>query len=482
MELRDYQKESVVGIRKGIRDGKGNGIVVLPTGGGKTPVASLMAKRTQDGGKRVLFIAHTRELIEQAAKHLRSAGCDVGIIMAGFTEDRSKPVQVCSIQTLARRELPDADVVMIDECHHVRATTYARVIREYERRNAIVIGFTATPQRLDGKGLGEFFGFIVEPTTVRELIEREFLSDYRYYAPSIPDLTGIKKVGGDYSKRGINGVMNKSTITGDIVKHYRRLFDSGQAMVFASGIAHSMAICEAFREAGISSAHLDGTIPAKQRKETMDAFRNGEIRVLSNCALFGEGVDVPNMRGVILARPTTSFVVFRQQVGRALRVCEGKPNAIIADHSGNYLRHGMPDDVTEWDLEDRKNPQDSPKYKQCKRCFAVVAVGASTCPHCGYHFRSAPRKGPEFKDGDLTEVKKKKYTKEMKRALYDAILTKARTKGYRRGWASREYKRETKVWPRGFADLVEKHNDQCQHVRLDDATERCRFCGVYCGR
>lgn len=483
--LRDYQTGAVEDVRKAFHEGIRSVIVCLPTGAGKTPfVAHGIIKSAVAKSNRVLFLAHTQELIRQGAAHIeRACGPVTGIIMAGNKEQRQKPVQVASIQTLARRALPKARIVIVDECHHVRSATYSRVISHYREQGALIIGLTATPERLDGRGLGEFFDRIIEPTTVRELIERGYLCDYRYYAPHVPDLDGIKKVGGDFSKKGIQGIMNRPTIVGDLVTHYIRLLSGKKVMVFASGIRHSMRIVDAFIAEGIAAAHLDGKTPTAKRIETMARLRSGEIKVVSNVGLFGEGVDVPDLDGVIVARPTASLTWHRQAIGRSLRVADGKPHAIILDHSGNYLRHGMPDDIIDWRLEDKPTKKGEPsKHKNCPVCFAVLPVAQRQCTECGHIFAPQPRKGPEYTDGDLEEVKAKRWTKEEKRALYASLLETARIKGNRVGWCKHKYKAKTKVWPRGMKDLERAAFDACQHIRVDSTTDRCRFCEIFCGK
>lgn len=483
---RDYQQNSIAKVREGARAGK-RMILVLPTGGGKTKTAVYgIVAPTVKNGKRVGWIAHRSELIGQADGDVREAGVRTGIVQGGVKPDPLAPVQVCSIQTLARRldVLPPLDVLIIDECHHVRSATYMAVIEHYQQQGTIIVGLTATPERLDGKGLGDVFDGIVEEVTVRELIDRDFLADYDYYAPNVPDLTGVKKTGGDYHRGGAAAAMNKPTITGNLVKHYRKHLNGKRALVFAAGVANSQNIVGAFRDAGIPAAHLDGTTPDGERKRVLAAFEAGTIHVVSNVDLFDEGFDVPACAGVLIARPTQSFVKHRQMIGRCLRVKPDGSRAVILDHAGNFLRHGMPDDVTEWDLNDKPTKrEDAPKHKQCPVCFAVVPVAAQTCDCCGHVFKvKTPRQGPEFKEGDLGKVKQKRWTTAEKRALYETLMAKARAMGHKPGWAKRRYRAEVKVWPRGFVKQVDEASfDQCQHMKVEESTDRCRHCGEYCG-
>ena len=481
---RDYQQASIAKVRAACK-AKQATILVLPTGGGKTKTAVYgIVQKAIANSANVLWIAHRNELIMQADGDLLEAGVRTGIIKGNVKPDPAAPCQVASIQTLARRldTLPAARIVIIDECHHVRSATYMTVVKHYHEQGAIVIGLTATPERLDGKGLGDVFDVIVEEVTVRELIDQGHLADYDYFAPNLPDLNGVRKTGTDFHRGGAAAAMNKPTITGNLVKHYRKHLNSKRALVFACGVAHSEAIVSAFNAAGVPAAHLDATTPDGVRKATLAKFEAGSINVVSNVDLFDEGFDVPACQGVMIARPTQSFVKHRQMLGRCLRVKPDGSNAVILDHAGNFLRHGMPDDITEWDLNDKPEKTPEPaKHKQCPTCMAVLPMAAQQCDYCGHVFRAKPRTGPEFVEGDLGKVKQKKWTTADKRELYATLMAKARTMGYKPGWAKRQYRLKVKVWPRGFVKAVDTDSfDKCNHMKLDDG-DRCKHCGEYCG-
>ncbi|RLB43377.1 MAG: hypothetical protein DRH30_03275 [Deltaproteobacteria bacterium] len=357
------------------------------------------------------------------------------------------------------------------------------VIDHYQDEGSIIIGLTATPERLDGKGLGDVFDAIVEEVTVRELIDSGHLADYEYFAPHVPDLDGVKKTGGDYNRGATAKTMNKPSITGDLIAHYSKHLSGKRALVFAAGVKHSQSIVECFVEAGVPTAHLDAKTPTSVREAVLASFGRGDILVVSNVDLFDEGFDVPECQGVLIARPTASFVKHRQMIGRCLRPKADESNAVILDHAGNFLRHGMPDDITEWDLADKPGKKsDAPRHKQCPVCFAVLPMGAQECTACGHIFGAVPRSGPEFVDGDLSRVKQKRWTKIEKRELYTSLMAKARAMGYKPGWAKRRYRAKVKVWPRGFVGEVDEESfDACQHIKLDESTERCKHCSEYCG-
>lgn len=482
--LRQYQQDSLAIVRRIARQGK-RPILVLPTGGGKTMTAVLgIVKPSVDNGARVLWIAHRAELIGQAAATMRGVGLRAGVVMGGEPSDPEAPVQVASIATLARRPdaLPPARVVIIDECHHVRSATYMATLGHYMQRGAVIIGMTATPERLDGRGLGDVFHEIVEEVTVRELIESGSLSAYKYYAPHSPDLTGIRKVGGEFSRRGSSEVMGKAEVVGDLVTQYQKHLSGQRALVFAVGIAHSLAVVSQFQRAGIPAAHLDGTTPDRERSETLAAFAAGRVLVVSNVDLFDEGFDCPATAGVLIARPTASLTKHRQMIGRALRPYPGKAHAIILDHAGNFARHGMPDDVLEWSLEDRAEPREAPGHKPCPKCYAICPAHAKTCAECGHQFGGAraPRNGPDFKDGELEEVAQKIWTPREKAKLYGLLLREAMHNGNLIGYAKRRYREQTKVWPRGGwrVELERLAREACGHWRVEDG--RCRFCQIEC--
>lgn len=478
MALRDYQQEAVNEARRVVMDG-GNPVVVIPTGGGKTHVGVAITKGAVARGGSVVWIAHREELIDQAAARLDTFGVRNGIVMGSRPATPNAPVQVASIQTLANRDKPPARVIILDEAHHVRARTYQHVLDAYP--DAAVVGLTATPVRLDGRGLGECFDAIVAPVTCNDLIDRGYLMEPRYYAPTQPDFKGVRKVGGDYTMGGKNGaakVMMRSTIMGSVVEHYTRLAKGRKAVVFACSIEHSKALVERFNAAGFRAAHVDGTTPKTERASILTGLRDGRLEVVSNVNVLTEGWDLPALEACIVARPTDSWALHLQMIGRVMRVEEGKDRPIVIDHCGNVVRHGFPTDPVEYDLSDASRRKgDAPVAKVCKVCFATVPVAASVCPACGAPFPRRPRTGPERVDGDLREVDSKRPTQEAKAAFYERVCKVAMGLGYVRGWATKRYVAEFGVKPRGpwFRPMMKKLWAACTHVRRHDHGG-CRFC------
>lgn len=474
MSLRPYQIEAVTEARKAAARGE-NPVVVIPTGGGKTHVGVSIVKSAVEKGNPVVWVAHRMELIDQASERLSLFGVEHGVIMAGRKEERSPLVQVASVQTLVRREMPPARVVVLDEAHHVRAATYARVLSTYP--NAAIVGLTATPVRLDGRGLGEVFDTIVSPITCAELVEQGMLVAPRYYAPAQPDFTGVRKVGGDFDTSAAGKVMMRPALVGGVVEHYERLGMGGKCAVFACSIEHSEALVAAFKARGHKAAHLDGTTPTAERNAILADLRSGVLNIVSNVGVLTEGWDLPALSVCVLARPTDSWSLHLQMIGRVMRPHGDGKVAVVLDHAGNLVRHGFPTDPVEFDLGDAsRKKSEAPKAKVCRACLATVPVGVSVCPACGTPFPVAPRTGPVLVDGDLKEVKPAAPTAADKEKELDRLLGIARSLGYARGWASRQYRARFGVWPRGpwFRPLVERHFKACGHVKREAGV--CRFC------
>ena len=445
--LRGYQEELIEDARRSIRAGSRSPLLVLPTGGGKTAISAEIMGSAAKKDRRSVFIVHRRELVIQTSRTFEKVGIDHGIIAAGFSPSPRAPVQIASIQTLARRELPwDPDMIVFDEAHHVASETWDQLFNRYNR--SLKLGVTATPMRLDGRGLGDWFDDMIEGPTTRWLIDNGFLSRYRIFAPSAPDMTGVRSRAGDWTTSDVANRMDKPSITGDAIDHYRKLCNGARAIVFATNIEHSQHIVSQFAAAGYPAAHLDGKTDRTTRDQTLARFAAGDIRVLSNVDLFGEGFDVPSIEAAILLRPTQSTGLYLQQIGRALRVSEGKSEAIILDHAGNALRHGLPDEIREWNLDPqlkrKRAASDAIPIKQCDECYAVHEP-APVCPVCGHVYEVVQRK-IEQREGELIELSEEMIKRNRKREQSNAksledLVALGISRGMKnpRGWAKHVY-------------------------------------------
>lgn len=376
MKLRPYQEKAIERIRSSFRKGFTRVCLQLPTGSGKTVIAAFMIKGALAKGHKVMFVVHRRELITQTVDKLRQAGV------------KESDVDVVMVQTYSRRLDKTPSLIIFDECHHCVANTYKKILEKHS--DALVVGLTATPQRLDGKGLGEIFQDLVIGLSVQELIDLKALSNYKIIAPpSDLDLNQVHKQAGDYNQKELDQALDQSCVFGDAITHYKKHLDGKKAIVFCVNIRHSQRVCGLFKAAGIEAAHIDGNYRQEERDQIIDSFKNGKTKVLVNCSLISEGFDVPDCDGVIMLRPTLSLILYLQSVGRALRPGHNK-KAIVIDHVRNWERHGLPRDEREWNLFGKASIEKNEAHvriSQCPVCFTVLESKSSLiCETCGHSF------------------------------------------------------------------------------------------------
>lgn len=453
IKLRDYQSDLVSKIRTSYQAGKKAVLAVAPTGAGKTVIFSHIAASVAARGKRVIVLVHRVELLRQTSAALSKSGVDHSLINPKFTPDYRKSVQVASVQTLVKRlhMMPKPDLIVVDECHHANAGSWRKIIAEFP--TAHVLGVTATPIRGDGTGLGVdaggVFDDLVEGPQVPWLISKGYLVKPVVYAPMERlDLKGIKVVRGDYDQTELAKAVDKPKITGDAVQHYKRLCPGAPAVVFCVSIAHAMHVADEFRGAGFRAYPVDGSMEDDIRKRILGGLGNGSVDVVCSCDLISEGTDIPAIGCAILLRPTQSTGLFLQQVGRALRTCEGKDRAIILDHVGNVLVHGLPEEFREWSLEGeikkKKKKGDKQEVKvqvrQCEKCF-VMHEPAPVCPSCGFIYSV---KQPIQEEGELRQmtaeeeiiVKRNRNKEVAKAGTLEELNAIAKARGYKPGWAT----------------------------------------------
>jgi superfamily II DNA or RNA helicase len=438
--LRPYQVNLTEQARASLRGGCRRLLIQSATGSGKTVLIANLLARAAAKGKRSWFCVHRKELLDQAVQtFVDAADIHTGIVAAGYPMDPSAPVQVCSVGSLKKRlsKLQPPDLIVFDECHHVPSASWSSIAQAVPKAHQI--GLTATPQRLDGKGLGAFFDALILGPSVADLIAQGYLSPYRLFAPGTVDTSQIHRVAGDFNKAEVATAMSASTVVGDAVDTYRKHAEAGRALVFVWSLKASRALAAAFTDAGITAAHVDGETPKDERKRAMDAFRAGDLRVICNVDLFGEGLDVPAVDAVFLLRPTESLGLYLQQCGRGLRPSPGKASVRIFDHVGNWTRHGLPDEDRAWSLEGRpKKPKDAPCGRRCPECFAVSPAGSSECEECGSEFPVKARKiqqvAGKLVEADLTALRSQaKLLERGCRTLQD-WQNLARRLGYKPGW------------------------------------------------
>jgi len=439
IKLRKYQISIIERTRSIMRTGVRSSLICSPTGSGKTFLVAKMLKTAESKGMSAWFIVHRRELIKQSVAAFKEVKVKHGVIARGWYAQEHRPIQIASIQTLIRRykKYGKPNLIIYDECHHCAAGSWSKLYDEFPK--AYHLGLTATPLRLDGTGLNKWFSSLIKGPSVRWLIDNGFLADYKLYAPSKLNLTGVHSRMGDFIASEVSSIVDKPTITGDVIKHYQKFCAGKRAVVFAVSVQHSKHVVAQFNRCGILARHVDGETKMEERDAAIKDFTEGKIKVLSNVDLFGEGFDLPSLEAVILLRPTKSLGLYLQQVGRALRPSPGKKYAIILDHAGNCERHGLPDDEREWSLEGRQGGTgsvDEIKIKTCPKCYAVQSIGKPACLSCGHIFEGNPRE-VEHVEGELVEIDptvlRKKRLKEQSVAINEEGLVElGRKRGYKR--------------------------------------------------
>jgi len=370
-----------------------------PTGTGKTVLFCAITGVVTEGGAQTLILQHREELIGQTSRTLTEMAVEHGIIDAKHPR-RAAAVQIASIDTMARRlgayQPGDFKPVFVDEAHLAAAPSWQRVIDHFAE--AYVIGCTATPERLDGKGLDHLFGELVAGRSVKEYVELGVLVPAVTFAPpEPPDLSGIRRRLGDFEQTALPDRMSDSAIVGDAIEHYKHLSPQVPGLVYCCPVRHSQLVAEAFSAAGYAARHVDGETPATEREATIDALHDGKLDLVTNVALFTEGLDVPLLGIVVILRPTESRALHLQMLGRVTRTARGKRRGLILDHAGNSLRHDLYDFDHQWSLKGRPKKSGERLVRRCPECGAMLPIKAQSCSECGYQFvvqmrrRASPR-------------------------------------------------------------------------------------------
>ena len=468
-----FQTQNVQSIRERYRSGDNAVLYQLSTGGGKTYTFCYIAESAARLGNRVWILVHRQELIRQTSESLRVIGVHHGIIAPGYTPDPFANIQVCSVQTLVRRlgKLLPPHLIIVDECHHTIAATYAKILAFYHQ--AKVLGVTATPCRLDGRGLGRhcggYYDSMVNGPPFSELVAMKRLCMPRIFAPPVgADFGGLHKRYGDFIKAEVSAAMDKPKITGCAVEHYDRISPNEPTIAFCASVAHAENVAEEFRRKGFQAASIDGTMHDVDRKRRISDLGNGGLHVLTSCDIVSEGTDIPLVSSAILLRPSASLSMVLQQIGRAARVSPGKSHFNVIDHVGNTERHELQGlGRSEWDIEwsldgevkKKKSASASgPGFKQCNKCYSVHAP-APSCPCCGHVYEVMARELEQV-DGHLREIdpatlerlqkietdreRWSRVREEQSCKTYEDFSALAKKRGYAQSWAGIRWSQKKK--------------------------------------
>lgn len=431
LPLRDYQEDIVRQVLTNFSEGKKRNLVQLSTGGGKSLILSAIVADNEKKGKRSLLIAHKTELITQLQSHIKKwLNIDCGIISdkSRHKRDYTKSIQIASPQALIHLDfelLGDIELVVIDEAHHSHARSYARIFEYFDK--AKFLGLTATPARIDGRGLRTLFdgvrGYdeLICGINTKSLIDKGYLSPFRLFGNALLDTSKerIKKTGGDFNKKELADFALEADISDALVDAYRKYADGKRAIVYPASVELSKEYCQKFNDKGITAGHIDASTPHKERQIILDAFRDGEILVLCQHSIVIEGVDIPAIEAVLFARPTQSLIIWFQAIGRALRPCEGKEHAILIDLTDNFQRLPLPTDEIIWSLDavPTINKEHSWQCKECSHLFLPLKKDYERlwghCPNCGTKYELPKPKQKEQQE-NFKESFKYKATLDLK--------------------------------------------------------------------
>lgn len=460
VNLYEFQADAVERLRENIRRGIKNQILCAPTGAGKTECALHLIAECFERGKRAVFVTDRISLLDQTSARMDRYSVPHGVIQANHWRWRPwDRIQVASIQTMARRRWPVADLIVVDEAHGI----HQAVVKKIDTREAVTIGLTATPFT---KGLGKHYDAMVSVATTRDLIAKGFLSPFRIFAASEPDMTGAKVVAGEWTED--EAARRSMPIVGDCVAEYLKHGEGQKFIAFGCNVAHCEELQRQFLSAGIQAALYTYMTGDEERRAMVEEFRKPDsyIRGLISVAALSRGFDVESVGVVILARPLRKgFSEHIQMFGRGIRKDHENPSKVctILDHAGNCLRFWDrmnaffecgPDVLDDGKRKPKKKPEEAAGRppKKCPACHHVHSLRPS-CPMCGYEYPR--RSGIEVVSGELVGIGGgASSTAEQRQAVYSQLLWVATDRGYKPGWAAYQFKARFGVFPQGLNSIT----------------------------
>lgn len=459
-DLHPHQESALAMLRGSLATGHKRPLIQAPTGFGKTLLGAAIVEGALSKGKRLIFTVPSISLVDQTVERFGDQGITCVGVMQGQhpLTDASQPVQVASIQTLMRRKVPQADIVLVDEAH-LWFEFLGKWMAMPEWQNVPFVGLSATPWT---KGLARYYDDLLVAARLKDLIEAKFLSPFRVFAPSHPDLSAVKDVAGDYHEGQLAEAMSTKVLIADTVATWLQLGENRPTLVFAVDRAHARKLANEFEAAGVPTGYVDMDTPREEREAIGRRLAQGQIKVVCNVATLTTGVDW-DVRCIVLARPTKSEMLFVQIIGRGLRTAKGKDDCLILDHSDTTLRLGFPTDIHRDELDDGKHQtskktakdREPPLPKECSKCSFLKPAGVHQCPSCGF---VPERQSPiEEKAGTLVQLNGKRKGKaeatlEERQAFYSMAVWHAQAKGHNPGSAAWKYKDRFGTFPRGLSD------------------------------
>ncbi len=458
-QLRPYQVELINDLYRKLNEGHRRVAIVAGTGAGKTVISGQICAHAESAGKRLMFLVHLDVLVGQTYEKMKSFGLHCGFIKAGWEENRDAPIQIASIQTMAKRrwwkQWP-TDVVFYDEGH---ITLFSQVGKQVLKTfpNAVHLVMTATPERLGKEQLGDYLDTLVASPVPSDLQQMGYLAPIKYYSmppDGVANLKEVKTVRGDYDEVGLKNACDRPELIEKIVHEWQRLCPGKRTIAFCVDIEHARHVADAFIAAGIPAATVEGNTPIKDRQRMYQDLRQETILVLTSCNVISIGFDEPSVEVGLMLRPTQSSALHLQQIGRVMRISPqtGKAYGIILDQAGNLERLGFPEDIKDYHLPVKKdgggggNP---PPMKPCPQCGRIVLSFIARCPDCGHQWLTERPLNLE----DMVEI----YSAEQAHQINDIptlveLYHSHRRRAYLRRnaptWAERSFWEHCGRWPK----------------------------------
>ncbi len=454
MQARIYQTVALDDIRKNFAKGIKKALLHMATGAGKTFIFCDILKGVHAKNKKAIMVAHGAALVEQASQRLFRENVPHGVMQANhWNNNPAALIQICSIDTLYRRKIaPPADILIIDEAHLAVSTSFKWLIDSY--KNIYILGVTATPHVK--KGLRHIADTVIYPITIKELIEQGWLVPPRYYAPTKINLDKLKIRSGDYALDELSEEVSKAAVYGDIADHWKKHADNRPTVCFAVSIKHSIAIRDFLNAAGIPTEHMEANTSEPERKAILSRLESGQTKIVTNVGILCVGVDLPYLGAIIMARPTKSYCLYIQQLGRGTRPFPNKKDFIVLDHANNVMEHGFIEHERRCLLDGWAKEKLTLQTYTCEQCYAVNP--RPFCESCQISLRGQSRDGvkrnEDNADDNLEEMSEALILQVEINAFIKERKLFAKNKGYKRGWVYHQvigkYGQETadKVMPK----------------------------------
>lgn len=457
-DLHPLQHRALDMLRASLASGKRRPMLQAPTGFGKTVISAAIVEGALRKDNPVLFVVPFLSLVDQTVEKFAEQGIESVGVMQGYhpQTDAKQPVQVASVQTLMRRSLPKAGIVLIDEAHRW-FDFYGKWMAMPEWADVPFVGLSATPW---AKGLGKHYDDLLVPTSTKELIAEGWLSPFKVFAPSHPDLSKVRTVAGDYHEGELSEAMSNPVLIADTVSTWLQLGEDRPTLCFAVDRAHARKLSDEFEAAGVPTGYVDMNTPPEERAAIGERLRNGQIKVVCNVYTLTTGVDW-DIRCIILNRPTKSEILFTQIIGRGLRTAEGKTECLVLDHSDTTLRLGFVDDIHHDRLDDgkrqsgkrTKREKATPLPQECKACSCLKPAGIHKCPSCGF----APERQSRIEEqqGELIQIKggkkaRKEATPHSPQEVYSMLIWIQQDRDYNQNFAKAKFMERYGNWPVGL--------------------------------